>query len=204
MHLSRPPQKKWAKKTPVSPISGCARIPQSGGGRCPDARPATRPARFGGWSGRPSGPIRGLVRPDFRRGRPPGRTCGPDRGPDRMSGPRAEGRPFGPDPQKTVRTAVRPAKNGPDPQKTVRTLWPSHLGQVGRTTLGRWSGPISRWSGRVAGPICGAVRPDWGGGPARFGGWSGRVAGGPATHQIGLSPPLTGHRFLEGYLTVRR
>ena len=96
-------KKKWAKKTSVSPNSGCARIPQSGGGRRPALGPALGPARFGGWLSPRASPIRGVAQPDL--------AGGSDR-------------------------------------------------------LGVWLSPI--W------PV------------------AGRVAGGSATHQIGLKPPLTG------------
>jgi hypothetical protein len=58
-------------------------------------------------------------------------------------------------------------------------------------------------SGGWLSPIGGVAQPDLAGGSDRLGGWlspiwpvAGRVAGGSATHQIGLRPPLTGHRFL--------
>ena len=86
--------------------------------------------------------------------------------------------------------------------------WPS---QVASLFGGGWLGPrdlgvaqpdLAGGSARLhilcsnAGCVCVVARPDLG-----IGGWScPRVAGGPATHQIGLSPPLTrygGTRFLN-------
>ena len=61
-------------------------------------------------------------------------------------------------------------------------------------------------SGGWLSPIGGVAQPDLAGGSDQLGGWlspiwpvAGRVAGGSATHQIGLRPPLTGHRFLFHY-----
>ena len=58
-------------------------------------------------------------------------------------------------------------------------------------------------SGGWLSPIGGVAQPDLAGGSDQLGGWlspiwpvAGRVAGGSATHQIGLRPPLTGRRFL--------
>ena len=79
MHLTRPPQRKWAKITSVGPISSCPRIPQSGeGGR------AARWAALWPPSGGPSGRL--------------GRPFGPPFSPPLFlkGGPRRPGRPGGP------------------------------------------------------------------------------------------------------------
>ena len=72
-----PPAKKMGKKDlRVSPNSGCARIPQSGGGRRPALGPALGPAGLDGWLSPRASPIRGMARTDFRRGWPLGWPLG--------------------------------------------------------------------------------------------------------------------------------
>ena len=177
---------------------------------------ARRPARFGGW---PS-PISGMA------GHSAGHVAGPRAG--RRAGPRAEGwlarglaRGLRTGPRAGPRaegwpggwpTVLAASRVGGGPATLGWPPWPGWLSPFGRVAQpdfgpaqprGQpvWRGGPARLGG-WASPIWRAGQPDWGGGPARFGGVAGRVAGGPATHQIGLRPPLTGQRFLSGEYLV--
>ena len=91
-------------------------------------------------------------------------------------------------------------------RETVFLVYAAVLGLILDSTLS-WFSILSYREPLGVGwlsPIWRAGQPDWGVGPARFGGVAGRVAGGPAAHQIGLRPPLTGHRFLFTLHACRR
>ena len=112
------------------------------------------------------------------------------------------------------RAASRAAS--PRPWRAEPGGW--RLGHLGSATSARvaeplWAGGSARFragpdgrparSGGWLSPIGGVAQPDLAGGSDRLGVWlspiwpvAGRVAGGSATHQIGLKPPLTGQRFL--------
>ena len=76
VHLSRTRQKKWAKIGPLSPVSSCPRISQSGQGAT-EGGPVGRPlARFWPPFGRARAARRAATCPEGRPGGPAGRPSG--------------------------------------------------------------------------------------------------------------------------------
>ena len=179
------------KNGQVSPNSGCARIPQSGGGRRPAAWPATWPAGLDGWLSRPASPIQGMARPDFRRGWPlgwplgwppgwpPGQPAGQPAGwvASRLAGWPARwpvGQPA--DLPASLLAAVRPASRPPSRAASPGPAQGQPRGQpAGRRGRATLFGEVASHFGKNGWPDFGPAQPGgqpvWRGGSARFGGW---------------------------------
>ena len=169
--LTRPPQKKWAKITPVSPISSCPRIPQSGEDRAA-GRAAGRLAGPGQPPGRPLGRL--LFRP---AGRCPAAAAPPARW--RAARPcQSLWRPMSATMAVHLNRgpAARPAPwpPGPAPGRAPATSTGRSQFEPGRPLAGACQ---PRAASRPAGPIFGEASPDFHTG--RPGGWPDLAAGQP-------------------------